>query len=382
MRVLIYVQHLLGIGHLQRALQLAEGLAQAGFSTDLVSGGMPSPLSVPAGVQLHQLPPVRCVDGRFDRLLDDTENEIDAHWKERRRAKLIEIFDSVAPEVLITETFPFGRRMLRFELLPLLEAARTSDACRLVVASIRDILQPKARPERNSEIVDLIESFYDRVLVHGDARLAPLELSFAETDAIADKIGYSGYIRRSGQAPSTPVVGNREVLVSAGGSATGLALLRAAIAARPLSVMAGCAWRILVSPAIDAADFSALQASAMDGIIVERNRSDFPALLHGAALSISQAGYNTVTDLLSVTTPAVLVPYAEADEIEQSLRAGLLQRHGRAIMLAETGLNGPALAQAVDQALRLKIKLPVKLDGAAESARLIRHWLAEARQKR
>ena len=41
---LIYVQHLLGIGHLVRAGALARGLEAAGIRVVLVSGGMPASL--------------------------------------------------------------------------------------------------------------------------------------------------------------------------------------------------------------------------------------------------------------------------------------------------------------------------------------------------
>ena len=37
-RVLIYVQHLLGVGHLQRAIHLSSALLRQGFRVDLVSG--------------------------------------------------------------------------------------------------------------------------------------------------------------------------------------------------------------------------------------------------------------------------------------------------------------------------------------------------------
>src|SRR4029079_11394178 len=38
--VLVYVQHLLGIGHLMRARLIAEALADRGFDVHLVSGGI------------------------------------------------------------------------------------------------------------------------------------------------------------------------------------------------------------------------------------------------------------------------------------------------------------------------------------------------------
>ncbi len=45
-------------------------------------------------------------------------------WKAERRAALLAAFRAADPDVLLIEMFPFGRRRFRFELLPLLEAAR------------------------------------------------------------------------------------------------------------------------------------------------------------------------------------------------------------------------------------------------------------------
>ncbi len=78
---MIYVQHLLGVGHLQRSLQLAAELARHDFEVNLVSGGRPHSLAVAQGVQFHQLPAVYSPDGSFSRLLDANANEIDAAWR-------------------------------------------------------------------------------------------------------------------------------------------------------------------------------------------------------------------------------------------------------------------------------------------------------------
>jgi len=57
---LFYVQHLLGIGHLQRTLAIAAAAAEAGIDATVASGG-PAP-SAPPNVRLIQLPPVRARD--------------------------------------------------------------------------------------------------------------------------------------------------------------------------------------------------------------------------------------------------------------------------------------------------------------------------------
>jgi predicted glycosyltransferase len=375
---MIHVQHLLGVGHLQRSLLLAVELARQDFAVELVSGGRPQTLIMPAGVNFHQLPPVHSPDGSFTRLLDQDGNPIDADLRDRRRQQLLKIFTSCKPQVLITETFPFGRRMMRFELIPLLEAARASSTCTQVIASIRDILQPKSKAGRNEEICDLVKEFYDHVLVHGDQKIAGLEKSFPLADRISDKVFYSGYICTSRRAESATGDGSNEVLVSAGGSATGLEILTAAIAAKPMSILKELQWRILVSPAIDESHLDELKRLAGEGIIIERNRPDFSELVKRARLSISQAGYNTITDILNSTTAAVVIPYAEADEIEQTMRAQKLQRLGRLVMLQQNDLSAATLAAAIEQADRQDSSLEVNLDGATNSATMISQWLKQA----
>ena len=291
---------------------------------------------------------------------------------------MLEIFDACAPQVLITETFPFGRRMLQFELFPLLRASRKSGDCKLVIASIRDILQPRSKPGRDRETCDLIDAWYDHVLVHGDESIARLKDSFPLADCIEDKLFYSGYICAQ-QTQSAPAeAGINEVLVSAGGSDTGLQILQTALCAKPLSSLNHLHWRLLVSQAIPAADFKQLQAMAGDGITVERNRPDFSELIKRARLSISQAGYNTMTDLLNSDTAAVVIPYAEADEKEQSLRAHALQARGRVIALSQDELAAASLAEAIDAALAQNTGLAVNLNGATNSARMIMQWLQNA----
>lgn len=375
---MIYVQHLLGIGHLQRSVYLSVELVNLGFQVELVSGGLPQKLPLPASVRLRQLPPAYSPDGSFTRLLDANDHEIDDNWRTRRKQQLLDIFESFSPQVLITETFPFGRRMMRFELMPLLEAAQDDSNCLQTIASIRDILQPKTKAGREQEICELIDRFYDHVLVHGDEKIARLVDSFKLAKRIEDKISYSGYICASNPTSPPADEGVGEVLVSAGGSVTGFQLLKTAIEARPRSRFSHLSWRILVSPSITDSQFEELQQLATEGIYVERNRPDFSELMKRARLSVSQAGYNTITDILNSDTAAVVIPYAEADEIEQTIRAQKLEDIGRVIMLTQSELSAASLAAAIDRTSGQNTTLDVNLAGAENSARLISQWLHNA----
>jgi predicted glycosyltransferase len=139
-------------------------------------------------------------------------------------------------------------------------------------------------------------------------------------------------------------------------------------------------WRIRVSHAIDAAQFAGLEKQAGGNTSIERNRDDFGQRMQRAALSVSQAGYNTVCDLLASRAAAVVVPFAEADEAEQTLRAERLQARGRLVLLAQRDLDAQSLAAAIERALALDTRFEVDLDGARHSAALIARWLEESRR--
>ena len=75
-------------------------------------------------------------------------NPIDDAFKEKRLLRLLQAFRDCRPDIVILEAFPFGRRQMRFELLPLLETITNSSPRPLLVASVRDILQERLKPGR------------------------------------------------------------------------------------------------------------------------------------------------------------------------------------------------------------------------------------------
>jgi len=376
--VMIYVQHLLGIGHLRRSWSLACALAEDDIPVALVSGGRSVTGLQHDAVRFIQLPSLHCRDGRFDQLLDEQGNPVSEDWQDKRCDQLLALYRSINPEILITETFPFGRRMMRFELLPLLTAAKQASNSPLIVASIRDILQPKSKPERNAEVLGWLKTFYDQVLIHGDSDLVKLDLTFPLADQIADKLHYTGYISNPNMNSPHAVTddGHDEVIVSGGGGAASLKLLETAIEAHALSILHSRVWRILVGNNLGPEIFEKLQQNAGSTIIVERNRDDFPLLLGRCAVSISQAGYNTVMDVLQQDARAVLVPFSEDGEREQSLRADRLMQMGRVVTLNETDMTPKRLADAVDSAASMAIAdVDINLQGLTNSVNLISDWL-------
>ena len=201
-------------------------------------------------------------------------------------------------------------------------------------------------------MLEQARAHFDRVLVHTDPRVIPFELTFPHARALGAAPGRD---RLRGRAGGGAVRGaaEGEVLVSAGGGRVGAALLEVAIEAR-----GRCRLRDApVAPdrgrqSSPPTAFEKLGAGLPEGVILERQRDDFPALLANSLLSISQAGYNTVVEGLRFRKPMVLVPFETATETEQRTRAERMVELGLAEAVWESELTPQRLASAIDRAAR------------------------------
>ncbi len=377
-RVMFYVQHLLGVGHLKRAALLARAMVANGLDVSVVLGGPEVPNVDFDGCARFPLPPVRAADETFSVLVDERGNPIDDTWKDGRMARLMAVFDVVQPDVLLIEQFPFGRRQFRFELMPLLEEARMSSKRPQILSSIRDVLVRKRNPKREREMVTLAETWFDRVLVHGDPQVIPLDASFPLAGEIAHKLAYTGYVIDPDDLEEMAKgreSGRDEVVVSVGGGAVGEPLLRTALAARPLSRLSQCVWRLVTGPNLPDSVYSDLAWDLPPGVVVERWRSDLPILLRNCVLSISQGGYNTIMDILRAQARSVIVPFAAGTETEQEFRARVLEERGLVTVVDPGAFSPESLAKAVDQALD---KVPavglINVKGAETTARIVAEY--------
>jgi predicted glycosyltransferase len=370
-RVLFHVQHLLGIGHLKRAEILASAMAADGFDVTIAYGGQPLAEVPFRGVRLATLPPATIGDENFSSLLDGAGRPVGEAWKRQRRDGLLDLYHSVRPEILLIELFPFGRRQFRFELLPLLEAVHATRPRPLVACSVRDILVTPRKPGRAEEAVETLRRHFDAVLVHGDPAVIPFDATFPLAGLIADVLHYTGYV--SDAAAGAEAEGAGEIIVSAGGGAVGAPLLFTAMEARQLTPLAGHVWRFLAGPNLPEQTFRRLAESDGRDVIVERFRTDFASKLRGAALSISQGGYNTIMDILQSGVRAIVIPYETAGETEQRLRAEHLAAKGLLTLVPAADLSPERLAKAVRAALAAPQSSPeIDLSGAATTARLLR----------
>jgi predicted glycosyltransferase len=387
MKIIQYCQHVLGIGHLFRSLEICRALG--GHDVIMVTGGPQVDSDLPGHVRQVRLPDLQ-MNREFKGLYSSQKNTTLDQVKEQRQTRLFELFKKEEPDVFLVELYPFGRKAFRFELDPVLQAivAKKLPACG-VVCSVRDILVEKPdRFKHESRVVKTLNGCFDAILVHADPRLAQLEETFEQFDKIQIPVIYTGYIAPrpkpdAGQQIRRQLqIGVDEFLIiaSAGGGNVGAPLLKAVVRAfDQLNTPKPCRLIVFSGPFLEPGDFDDLQQMAGRNVQIERFTPDFLSYLAAADLSVSMGGYNTTMNILASGVPALVWPFDQ--NREQRLRAGRLAQAGVLQVIEDEDLAPGRLAGRMSRVLTSPRPQPAgfALDGAANTAA----WLAkrfEARQ--
>lgn len=369
MNVLIAVTHLLGTGHLSRALTLSKAFDAAGHSVCLLSGGMPVPNFEMDGVDLVQLPPVKSDGINFTTLLGADDNPVPESYLENRLSEAVSALQKHSPDVLITELYPFGRRVLRKEFGAMLEAAAGLIPRPIVLTSVRDILAPPSKPEKAEKTWDILDRSYDGVLVHSDPNIVSLDASWPVSQALSEKLHYTGFVAPPSPKPDQNGVGAGEILVTSGGGSVGDEMYQVSINAAAL--MPKTKWRALVGGSDRGNRIEALKRQITSpNVTIEPTRPDFRSILANADAAVSMCGYNTAMDLLQTGVPAVLVPFDAGGELEQTLRADSLAKSDQFSVVKSAELTAETLVTALSGLRKAGAQPNLSFDGASETVRI------------
>jgi predicted glycosyltransferase len=381
MKIAFYCQHVLGVGHFFRSLEICRALTR--HQVVLITGGARPDAALPPHVTEVRLPALE-MDREFKGLRAASGADLDA-IRRLRRERLTALFETERPDFFLVELYPFGRKAFRFEIDPLLDAMAVGRLPRCgVVCSVRDILVEKEAPEKHeTRAVGVLNRFFDAVLVHADPRLVRLEETFSRFDAITIPVAYTGFITPMPTADArkrlrsalglTPA--DRLVVVSAGGGSVGAPLLEAAVRASGYLNCAGKAvLQVFTGPFLPEGDFERLKRAAGAGAAVARFTPEFLSCLAAADLSVSMAGYNTTMNLLAARVPALVWPFAQ--NREQRLRAERLEAMGALQLLRDADLEPSRLAALMDRLLERpgRPETGLDLEGAQATARWIDAW--------
>ncbi len=378
-KLCIYCQHVLGIGHLARMAAITRALHS--FEVTLVLGGPESRVVFPENIDIVQLPGLQ-MDAEFSGLQPVDMGASLAAIKEQRRERLVGLIDSLQPDLLLIELFPFGRCGFRFELDPLLSHVHEHlPDCR-VVCSVRDILVERENQIKfEQRAVERLNHFFDLLLIHADPEIVKLDQTFSRMEDISIPVQYTGYIaekskhevgvrlrRSQGLEPEEQLV-----VVSAGSGSVGNRLLKSALAAHTVQArkhQKKIRLQLFSGPYLKKEHFSRLLKLAGPGAVVDRFTDRFSDWLAAADLSISMGGYNTTMNVVAAGCPALIFPFSQ--NREQRLRAEWLSAQVQVKILEEYDLLPERLEKKMELMLQVKKYSPqVSLNGAEETSRLL-----------
>ncbi|WP_414514941.1 glycosyltransferase family protein [Nostoc sp. PCC 9305] len=339
-RIMFYCQHILGMGHLVRSREIVRGLTKD-FQVCFINGGeIIQGFEIPAGVEVINLPAIK-TDPEFSELqvVDDAFSLNEA--KEIRKNRLLEIFKQFQPHILIVELFPFGRRRFSFELIPLLELAKSNKGSTKIVSSLRDIVvvKPEKQVKHEEKVCNFINKYFDILLVHSDPELVPLEATFSRVNDLKCQVCYTGYVVQ--EPPINPILTDEDreiiksdkplILASVGGGRFGHELLECVVNTAPfLEKVLPHNIQVFTGPFIPNSKFKKLQEMAKfsKNIYIRRYTPYLLNYMKKADLSINMSGYNTTMNILTTGVRAMILPFTGNQDREQTIRAEKLSNLG------------------------------------------------------
>ena len=352
-KIVLYSHDTFGMGNIRRTLLLSQEFISEypGASILIITGSpMIHAFRIPIGIDYIKLP---CVD-RFaaeqyaPRYLSGCPEEI----KQTREAVLRESVLRFNPDLMVVDKRASG---IDGELLPTLRELRRNGRHTKLVLGVRDILD---EPERTRKVLasngsfTAIDEFYDEVWIYGSKDIFDTTREYVFPESVVQKTYYCGYLKR----PTISVgrsAGPPRVLVTTGGGGDGSDLIESYLAG--LSTLPrNIALRSTVIFGPQMPSERRLELLRRFDYMADVTFLDFEAdithLYSESDLVVSQAGYNTVCELLSFSRRAILVPRSEPVR-EQLIRARLLAERGLFEYLEPQALNSEVLIAKVLEVL-------------------------------
>ncbi|MGE3171350.1 MAG: response regulator [Planctomycetota bacterium] len=376
-RLLVYSHDTFGLGHLRRCTALIKSVCARypAASVLLVTGSpMVHRYGMPHGSDYVKLPALVKVEAEQ---YEARSLQISGDSIRMLRSNLIlHTVRDYRPNVLLVDHSPTGGKG---ELLPSLEWLRERGGCQRILG-LRDVIDdPDAVVSlwQRTGIYDVLERHYDHVVVYGNREYYDPVTSYRLPASVAQRASFLNYVCNTddgaldGAVPSSRPL----VLVTIGGGDGG----GETVIEPFLQMMQQFGDRldfdaeVLTGPFVDPEVEQRLREMAED--LPVRLRNFVPstaALMRRADLVIATAGYNTVTDVLSLARRAVLIPRVLYRQ-EQWIRAQRLAELGLVTCLHPESVTPAGLFAAVQEALQQEPLVQARarglpLDGAARFA--------------
>jgi predicted glycosyltransferase len=387
-RVLIYSHDTFGLGHLRRCRAIAHAMVEDDKDLSvLILSGSPiiGSFDFRARVDFVRVPGViKLRNGEYTSL----NLHIALEEMLEMRASIIQhtadIFD---PDLFVVDKEPLG---LRGEVGPTLDLLRRRGTP--IVLGLRDVMDEPAQlgPEwSRKKVVPALKKYYDDIWVYGLPQICDPLAGIGLPQSVRKRMTYTGYLKRSAQAPSTQLPGLGDepyLLVTPGGGGDGEALIDWVLAAYEHDPKLPLRAFLVFGPFMQSERQAEFMARAANLARVSAITFDarMESLIAHAQGVVAMGGYNTFCEILSFDKRALIVPRTQP-RLEQYIRTARAQELGLVRMLIDDGAHDPqvmatALRHLPQQNLPSEIVVPGLLDGLDSVNRLTRQWLSRWRR--
>lgn len=355
-KIIIHCQYVYGLGHLVRALHLAQGLTRY-FDVYFLNGGESvKNFKVNKSIHFIQLPAIYKKEDSSE--LSYVSDELPlSECLELRDQVIFEMIQKVRPDALITEHFPFGF-LFEKEATKFIGYAKKVNPNTKIICSVRDVIESSKGGRNDKKTVNILNDLYDLLLIHGDEKLISVASSFPLVTNIKIQIVYTGYVIDRNLNKNERKLKN--ILVSVAGGRVGSELLNAVIKAFEVIKEKSEHSLIVFNGAFNN---NFLEISKDDRIkYFDFNRNEFLKQLAQSDISISLGGYNSMMESLYAGNKVVIYnrEFLGSNE-EQGIRISTFKNLGLVDVITLKDLEVEKLAVELLAQINKKVKKDKRL---------------------
>lgn len=335
--ILMYSHDTYGLGHIRRSMAIASHLSGKDVNILILTGPpIAGRFTFPEQVDFVRIP------GMIKKTNDEYHSlsiRIDPNQALTIRKNIIAATaKAFKPDLFIVDKEPLG---LKREVLPTLKWLRRFLPATRTILGLRDILDEAPVVRRDwleKDVYRYLEELYDEIWVYGNQEIYDPVSEYQIPSQLEPKIRFTGYIPRK-QWPANVRRKIRKgyrvldedtfVLVTTGGGGDGCELLEHYLAMHdfyPTSLPFKSV--IITGPFMPKSSREQIKKRAKRyGIKSLPFHPRMEQVIAAADLVISMGGYNTICEILSQQTPALIIP-RETPRKEQLIRAEKLTEQG------------------------------------------------------
>jgi predicted glycosyltransferase len=375
--ILMYSHDTYGLGHIRRSMAIANHLRDENTNVLILTG---SPIvgrfPFPEQVDFVRIPGmIKKTNDDYQSLSIRIEQE---HALSIRTNIILATAQTFKPNLFIVDKEPHG---LKREVLPTLEWLKRESPETTSILGLRDILDDSEvirKDWQDKGVYQSLASLYDQIWVYGNKDIYDPIRQYSIPAEVQPNVKFTGYIPRKNLPTSTRNRIRKQyrildddifVLVTTGGGGDGCEVLDHYLAMHeyyptslPLKTV------MITGPFMPKSQRTEIQLRAKrHGIKTIPFHPKLEELMNAADLVISMGGYNTICEILTQKTPALIIP-RETPRREQLIRATCLKERGLLDFIPWTEVTPQLLREKIFSIIRdrkqyLKAMCNFKLSG-------------------